>query len=177
MLVAAGTGEPEAYTRQRMSGSAAPDGVLAGDRQYLLLLDDTGTLLASALWGRRDDRTWLYSGPIDLTRYAGKPLRIQFGVYNDGDGRSSAMFVDDVALQIYWQSSPILTRTPGATPSPVSQATATPALARRADRTCTCRQCLPPIRCHHFTDPHDYGYARTQRRPLHRCLPLWGIYR
>jgi bacillopeptidase F (M6 metalloprotease family) len=36
----------------------------------------------------------------DLTVYAGSTIKLQFGTYNDGFGGVTAMYVDDVSMQI-----------------------------------------------------------------------------
>ncbi|MBI1297859.1 hypothetical protein GC175_23235 [bacterium] len=70
-----------------------------GDRHYVLLLDEAGVLLERLLWTRSDAATWQ---PLhfDLSSYAGQRVRVHLGTLNDGDGRKSAMYVDDVSLVI-----------------------------------------------------------------------------
>ena len=44
--------------------------------------------------------TWRQAAAIDLSRYVGQPIRLQFGTYNDGIGGVSRTYVDDVSIQI-----------------------------------------------------------------------------
>jgi hypothetical protein len=75
-----------------------PTSTDADDVQYLLLLDQDSAILDSLLWASANDQTWL-SAQADLTEYAGLTLTLRFGVYNDGDGGVTRMYVDDVSLQ------------------------------------------------------------------------------
>lgn len=76
---------------------------LAGDRQYVLLLDEQGNVIKQLLWTRRNIEAWQPLS-FDLTAYAGKTVRLHLGVYNDGVGGVTSMFVDDVAL-IVWRAA------------------------------------------------------------------------
>ncbi len=49
----------------------------------------------------------------DLTDYAGQRIKLHFGVYNDGQGGLTAMYLDDVSVQVCWGgATPIPTATP-----------------------------------------------------------------
>jgi YVTN family beta-propeller protein len=102
---------------------ALAQGTLAGDQQYVLVYDADGTLLPPRLWTRSNARAWQL-GQLDLTPYRGHTLTLIFGTFNDGDGRSSAMYVDDVALTTCWPESPLPTAS--RTPSPTATRSATP---------------------------------------------------
>ena len=82
---------------QALADGNLPQGLLAGDRQYLLLLNASGTILAVPLWTRSDAATW---APLtfDLTSYRGQAIQVRFGVYNDGNGQSTALYLDDTTL-------------------------------------------------------------------------------
>lgn len=80
-----------------------PDEGLAGDRQYVLLLDEQGNVTKQLLWTRRNIGEWQPLS-FDLTAYAGKTARLHLGVYNDGVGAVTSMFVDDVAL-VVWRAA------------------------------------------------------------------------
>ncbi|PKO23699.1 MAG: hypothetical protein CVU38_02680 [Chloroflexi bacterium HGW-Chloroflexi-1] len=108
---------PSPELLQAVADGVLPDGVLAGDRQYLLLLDDRGAILTSLLWTRSNARTWAERS-FDLTPYAGRTIQVRFGVYNDGDGRSTAMYVDDASSTSCWPAPPTPTPTPTVTPTP-----------------------------------------------------------
>jgi hypothetical protein len=98
MVVAAGD-LPDATQVQAVVDGVLPAGLLAGDVQYVVLVDpQSGNILQTLLWTRSDAQTWQ---PISLAvspALIGRTVRVQFGTYNDGNGLSSTMFVDDVAL-------------------------------------------------------------------------------
>jgi photosystem II stability/assembly factor-like uncharacterized protein len=72
--------------------------VAAGDAQYVLMLDpDSGGILEVLFWELSNAQGW-GQRTFDLTGYAGRPIKLHFGVYNDGVGGQAAMYVDDVAL-------------------------------------------------------------------------------
>jgi len=69
------------------------------DVQYVLVLDRYGNWIDTLLWQRSNSQVWTYY-TWDLMRYAGTTIRVQFGVYNDGLGDVTTMYVDDVTLQV-----------------------------------------------------------------------------
>jgi hypothetical protein len=72
----------------------------AGDAQYLLLLDpSTGAIVETLFWELSNAQTW-QAHTFDLTGYAGQPLKLHFGVYNDGAGQWTGMYVDNVSLVV-----------------------------------------------------------------------------
>ena len=89
---------------------------MAGDRQYVLILNSGGQILKSLLWTRSNARAW-QRATFDLTAYRGMTIRLAIGTYNDGDGNRSAMYSDDVSITACWPAPP--------TPSPTPTATAT----------------------------------------------------
>ena len=103
---------------------------IAGDVQYVLILDPgddpedpvDDTLLETIMWMRSDAQQWqLYS--FDISEYAGETIKIQIGTYNDGYGGVSAMYADDVSLELCDDdggTTPI-TPTPTPTPSPTPE--------------------------------------------------------
>ncbi|MFZ2422190.1 MAG: hypothetical protein WA029_13715 [Anaerolineae bacterium] len=70
---------------------------LAGDRQYVLILDSNGAILRTLLWTRSNARAWQRLD-ANLGDFAGRTVQVHFGTFNDGDGRSTAMYVDDASL-------------------------------------------------------------------------------
>ncbi|MBN2391375.1 MAG: hypothetical protein JXR84_11655 [Anaerolineae bacterium] len=69
----------------------------AGDAQFLLLMDDQETILQRLLWTLDNSQTWKpYT--FDMSAYIGQSVWVHFGVYNDGAGGTTAMYVDDVSL-------------------------------------------------------------------------------
>jgi len=75
------------------------DAVLSDDAQYVLILDESDQQIGTLIWQRRDDRAWTFH-QFDLDHYAGQTIKLQFGVYNDGRDGVTAMYVDDVSLEI-----------------------------------------------------------------------------
>lgn len=70
----------------------------AGDAQYVLVLDLAGHTLETLLWTRESGVAWKpYT--FDLSAYAGQTVRLHFGVYNDGAGGITGMYVDDASLR------------------------------------------------------------------------------
>jgi len=69
----------------------------AGDAQFIFIMDDQGRILERLLWTLDNSRTWKpYT--FDVSAYIGKSIWVHFGVYNDGYGGTTAMYVDDVSL-------------------------------------------------------------------------------
>jgi hypothetical protein len=76
------------------------------DRQEALLLDPVTSIPLSILWRvTRDDRAWLQE-TLDLTPFQGQIVVLYFNVRNDGDGRRSAMYLDDVSLLACYAPTP-----------------------------------------------------------------------
>lgn len=73
------------------------EAVLAGDVQYLLVLDIYGNWIDTLIWQRLNEGYWKYVS-INLSKYAGHTIKLQWGTYNDGWGGVTSMFVDDVSL-------------------------------------------------------------------------------
>jgi hypothetical protein len=72
-------------------------GNMGNDMQYVLVLDRYGRIVEWLLRMQRNDNRWLYYS-FDLSDYAGQTIKILFGVYNDGYGGVTGMYVDDVSL-------------------------------------------------------------------------------
>jgi PKD repeat protein len=86
------TGEPPAKL-------TVPSHPLAGDWQYVLILDEHDHTLDTLLRQRTDDRQWAFH-QFDLGAYAGQTIKLQFGACNDGEDGVTAMYVDDVSLEL-----------------------------------------------------------------------------
>jgi len=72
----------------------------SGDFQYILVLDQYGNLVESLDVGLSNSQTWTHMS-FDLEDYIGwYPIKIHFGTYNNGYGGVSAMYVDDVTLEV-----------------------------------------------------------------------------
>ena len=83
------------------AGSSSPGPAaavpLAGDAQYVLLMDDDDHILRRLVWMREDTQAWTYY-TFDVSQYRGQAIWLHFGVYNDGAGGITGMYVDDVSL-------------------------------------------------------------------------------
>jgi len=72
-----------------------------GDLQYLGLYDKEGTW--TTLWsGQLNTQSWT-SLQIDLTPYLGQVVNLRFSVKNDGDDDTTALYLDDVRLEVCGQ--------------------------------------------------------------------------
>lgn len=72
---------------------------LAGDVQYLLILNQYNQIVEQIMWERTNSQVW-ENRIVDLTRYAGWIIKPHFGTYNDGLGGFTTNYVDDVYLEI-----------------------------------------------------------------------------
>lgn len=68
------------------------------DRQQVLLLDASGSLLEVLVSTRQHHPGWRQVAR-DLSAYRGQTVRVYFSAYNDGNGQPTTMRVDDVSLQ------------------------------------------------------------------------------
>ena len=107
-------------------------GDTVGDYVYSLITDEGGTLQDWVFMVRSDAQSWIYK-EHSLGAYVGRDIRVYFGVYNDGDGGVTAMYVDDVSALVCGLGptptvAPTATQTPESTPtpSPTVPVTATP---------------------------------------------------
>lgn len=67
------------------------------DRQYAFIRHSGGN--SYIFWVGSNTQEWIYHSH-DLTGFAGQNITIQFGVYNDGSGGLTVMYVDDVSVEI-----------------------------------------------------------------------------
>jgi hypothetical protein len=89
---------------------------LSSDVQYVLVLNQYGYIVESLVWQLSNDKSWDYR-EFDLLKYKGQTIRLQFGTYNNGYGGISAMYMDDVTLDVC-DPTPTPTPSPTATPPP-----------------------------------------------------------
>lgn len=68
------------------------------DVQIALVISDRGSSGRVMYW-LSNEQTWRQAS-YDLTPYAGQRVRVYFTVVNNGNGRTSAMYVDDVSVQV-----------------------------------------------------------------------------
>ncbi|MBN1146190.1 MAG: carboxypeptidase regulatory-like domain-containing protein [Anaerolineales bacterium] len=83
---------------ERPTAAEFGESAMAGDVQYLLVLDYYGNWLDTLLWRRSNEQYWRYF-QYNLTAYAGQTILLQWGTYNNGWDGVTAMYVDDVFLQ------------------------------------------------------------------------------
>jgi hypothetical protein len=147
-LAAAVAVEPAPEIVRAVVAGALPAGVLAGDLQYAVLADQSGNILQTMLWTRSNAQTWQWASYPVARSLIGRTVRVLFGTYNDGNGRSSAMFADDVALTTCKPATPTTTpsTTPTATltPTPTATETLTPTPSSTATVTSTATETLTP---------------------------------
>ncbi|NUQ38316.1 MAG: hypothetical protein HUU23_11075, partial [Caldilineales bacterium] len=152
---AATLAKPAAAALQAIAQDVGPAEALANDAQYVLLLDPNGTILRTLLWTRSDAQAWQRLS-FDLTAYAGRSIRLQFGAFNNGDGRLTTLYIDDVSVSACTAPPPTLDKrqylplltffsplatppspAPTATPTRVATATPTPTRVPTATPTPT----------------------------------------
>ena len=106
-LAASASAEPAPELIQAIAQGVLPEDAFAGDWQYALLLNADGSMIPNSprMWTRSNARAW-QTASLDLSAYRGRTLQITFGTLNDGDGRSAAMYVDDVSLTTCWPAMP-----------------------------------------------------------------------
>jgi hypothetical protein len=71
----------------------------SADVQYVLILDEFDNVLDAPIWEREDTGEWNYD-EVNLRRYAGETIKIQFGTFNNGISDQTQMFVDDIVLDV-----------------------------------------------------------------------------
>jgi hypothetical protein len=98
------------------TGLAFGDAVLSSDVQYVLILNQYGYIIETLVWQLKNNQSWDYQ-EFDLLQYKGQTIRLQFGTYNDGYDGISAMYLDDVTLDVC-DTTPTPTPTPTLTPPP-----------------------------------------------------------
>ena len=125
------------------------------DRQFVDIFDAATDTLIQRIWDElRDDRDWRFV-QFDFSSLAGRTIRIQFGVLNDGGGGATALFLDDVSLQacdVEGTVTPTATPTssisiiPTGTPTPTgTPSTATPTSTRTPTPTRTATPTRTPV--------------------------------
>ncbi len=102
---------------------AIAEGPMDNDRQELIILDPLTRQTREVIWRvRRDDRTWL-TAVADMLNYRGQTITLYFNVLNDGAGavdQTTAMYLDNVRLDVCTGITATPTPTPGATATPTS---------------------------------------------------------
>lgn len=78
---------------------------VSGDAQYVLLLDEDGEVLETLLWMLSDTAAW-ETHTFDVSAYIGRNITLLIGVYNDGDGGVTGLYLDDADLLAH-EPSPV----------------------------------------------------------------------
>jgi hypothetical protein len=95
------TGPGRVPGQEMDAGMPSPLGVSAGDAQYALIIPQTGSTLVprTLFWGLSNAQAW-QPYTFDLTSYAGQTFLLHLGVYNDGAGGQTGMYVDSASLVV-----------------------------------------------------------------------------
>lgn len=81
------------------------EAAMAGDVQYVLILDQTGKIIAKPYWDRKNTGAWTQY-TFDMMAFKGQTVTIQVGTYNDGLGGYTGMYADDVSLYFFTHPAP-----------------------------------------------------------------------
>jgi hypothetical protein len=76
-----------------------PNAPLAGDVQFVAILDDSNQLLEYLIYQRTNTQAWEYHA-FDVSSHIGTPIKVQFTTYNDGLSGYTSLYVDDVSLKV-----------------------------------------------------------------------------
>ena len=101
-----------AFAPEVATGDVPETAPTAGDAQFILIMDDNGAILETLLWTLGGSETWT-AYTFDLSAYIGQSFWLHFGVFNDGVGGTTGMFVDDVSV-VACESRPAPPTNPGA---------------------------------------------------------------
>jgi hypothetical protein len=71
---------------------------MAGDVQYLLVLDRYGNWIDTLVWRRSNESYWR-SFTFNMNRFIGQTIQLQWGSFNNGTGGVTSMYIDNVSLQ------------------------------------------------------------------------------
>jgi hypothetical protein len=107
------------------AGPYFADSALTSDAQYVLVLNQNNVVLDTLLWMRSSNQQWSLH-TFNLSKYAGKKIKLHIGSFNDGYDGITGLYVDDVSVSV---------STTGGTP--ISEATPTPTPTPGTPPTCT----------------------------------------
>ncbi len=71
----------------------------SNDFQYLIILDEYLNLIQVLDNDLHNSRSWEYF-TFNVSNHIGRTIWVEFGTYNDGDYAKSAMYLDDVVLDV-----------------------------------------------------------------------------
>jgi bacillopeptidase F (M6 metalloprotease family) len=77
----------------------SPYAPMTTDVQYVLVFDQMGRQHQLVPFQRENNTFW-QDYDFDLSEFKGQTIMLWFGVYNDGTGGVTGMYVDDVSLNI-----------------------------------------------------------------------------
>jgi hypothetical protein len=75
------------------------DATLLYDAQFVRVVNNSNVVIGTLLYLRSNNQFWTYH-TFDLSAYAGQTIKIEIGVYNDGTQGVTALYADDVSLQL-----------------------------------------------------------------------------
>ena len=85
-------------TFQSIDAIRSPLHPAAGDAQYALVVNPvSGVISQTLIWELSNAQTWTHYS-FDLAPYAGQTIVLHWGVYNDGLGGRTAMYIDNASL-------------------------------------------------------------------------------
>jgi bacillopeptidase F (M6 metalloprotease family) len=64
-----------------------------------MVLDSGNNWIDTLYYDLSDNQKW-ENESIDVMKYAGKTIKIQFTTFNNGGGGVTSMYVDDVTLEV-----------------------------------------------------------------------------
>jgi PKD repeat protein len=85
---------------------------LPEDMQYVIVLNEADQWIRYLLWRRGNEQRWIMY-ERDMSIHAGQTIKIQFGSVNDGFGGLTAMYVDDVSLELCEPTQRVVTTVQG----------------------------------------------------------------
>jgi len=79
----------------------SPDELAAIEAQYGYIMDSSGLITRAQLfmWSRANSASWLYR-QFDLINFRGQAISVLFGAANDGRNGNTALYVDEVYLDV-----------------------------------------------------------------------------
>jgi hypothetical protein len=85
--------------------SAFGDMTLLYDAQYVRVLDASNNVIGTLLYIRSNNASWGVH-QFDLRPFAGRTIKLEIGVYNDGSDGVTSLYADDVSLRVSSSATP-----------------------------------------------------------------------
>ncbi len=97
--------ETERDSTPEVPESAFGDMTMSADVQYVRVLNTNNAVIGTLVNMRSNNGVWTYH-QFDLTAYAGRTIKIEIGVYNDAYDGVTALYADDISLQVCSSAPP-----------------------------------------------------------------------